>query len=327
MSLSDILDRLLKLEQLDDKPFDDLIERLKQVRELYADVKFANRQEIGIVAKDLTQSISAYKREIDDLKVLLERNIYENQEQFIAESEKFYQLNINKMTFDEYVDWNKRWTLSNGDFTHLSKRVANHCHWQQPALVFGANEHDILDAMIAADPLYVLERYPEYPLLQKKKLADLSARKIRFYTMDELKLLPENGFSVIAVLNQFSFLPWTQISELISRFNHCLAPGGHLIFNYNNCRTVKGFRFFEQRLAAFSVPSMYIDHCDSIGMKLMHSYDSPNDPFSFMEFAKPGKLSLIKKHPSVGIVKQQPTASNKAASDIRVRKLIHIFKS
>lgn len=300
---------------------------MKQVKELYSGIKFANRQEIGIATKDLTQSVAAYKNEIIDLRARLERNVYENQEQFISESEKFYQHNINKMTFDEYVEWSKKWIISDDDFEHFSQRVTNYCHWQQPALIVGSNDHDIFDSMIASDPLYVLERYPEYLISRKKKMTDISARKTRFYSMDEIKLLPENSFSIIAVLNQFGFLPWNQTREMISIFSNCLAPGGHLIFNYNNCRTVKGFRFFEERLASFSVPSMYTDFCDTLNLELVDSYDSLTNAFSFLEFAKPGKLSLIKKYPAVGIVKQQPTANNKMAKEVRIRKLIHIFKS
>lgn len=327
MRLSEILDRLIQLEQLDDHPFDAVLDRMIRIKELYSNVKFANRQEIGLAARDLSQSIIAYKNEINDLKSRLEKNVYENQQQFIDDSEKFYQQNINKMTFDEYVEWSKQWKIAAEELNHFAGRISNHCHWQQPALIVGSNDYSMLEPMISADPLYVLERYTEYFRLQKEKFADLSARKVRFYSLDDIKLLPNDSFSVIAVLNQFGFLPWKQTSEMITQFSKCLAPGGCLVFNYNNCRTVKGFRFFEQHLASFSLPSMYTDLCESIGLHPVLSYDSTVNPFSIMEFRKPGSIKLVKKHPSVGMVKQQPTASNKALHDVRIKKLIHIFKS
>lgn len=327
MSLSEILSRLNHLKRIDLTPLDKLGPVFDEVAKTYVDVKFTNKYNITTSAKSVKDALANYRNEVESLKAILEKTIYSGHNEFIAQGEKIWAEQYNIMSFEENLEWIGQWPPNGADYEKFSELVNQHCNWQQPALIFGANKTNIMQTMVGADPLYSVERYPEYHTLQKESFHVDYHRKIKCYVPDEMKLLPRDAFSVAAVYNQFPFLPWKRVTNYINQLTETLAPGGMLIFNYNNCRLTKGFQYFEQQSMTYTVPEMYYEYCQSLGLELQEDFVSPNLDFAFMTFTKPGSIDLVKKYPAVGMISQQPTLNNPLEHKQRLKKLTGIFKS
>lgn len=327
ISLSEILAKLIQLESIDTKPLQDVEQFFMDIKTICKDVKFYNKAEMAIASTELRTSIDQYLKQIEVLKSKLENNIFQNHQEFIARSEEIYNERANKFTFDEYSAWIENHPIIPHDFDYFYAKIVNSCSWLQPALIFGANKSTISKAILAAEPVYFVERFKEYFDIQAEHFNPAFKKRMRFYSLDELDALPLNCFGTIVIYNQFPFLPWKEISRLIKIFVNCLAPGGMLIFNYNNCRTARGFYSFEQQLLTYTLPSMYLELAKELDLELKNSHDSLWNNFSLFEFQKSGSMDLIKRHPSMGMIKNHPLLGNGQALADHVSKIKNILNS
>ena len=175
------------------------------------------------------------------------------------------------MTFSEHLEWVDSWPPNAEDYNYFVTSASSHCNWQQPGLAFGSGKSTLLNSMVGAEPLYTMERYAEYHKLQKENFHADFARRLRCYLIDEIALLPKDSFSIIAVYNQFPFLPWNKVSTYLEHLAQSLSPGGYIYFNYNNCRYPKSFRYFEIRAMPYTTPEMYIELCQKLGLEFVHN--------------------------------------------------------
>jgi hypothetical protein len=327
MSLSEIIYRLNQLKQFDPKPFDDIAQVMSDTAKIYADIKFTNKQNLTSSMNKVNESIERYKNDIEELKRILENTIYNDHDRYVDEGIKIWHEQYVKMTFKEHLEWIDLIPPNSNDLMIFETAIANSTSWQQPALIAGANKSDIIKPMVGSEPLYTVEHYPEYFDLQKEKFSVDYQRRLRCYSFTELNLLPQNAFGLIVVYNQFPFLPWKKVTGYLDQLIPALSPGGTLFFNYNNCYSYKGFRYFEDRIMTYTLPEMYYKHCNMNGLVLETDYLSPSNDFAFMKFNKPGTMNLIKKYPSFGMIVQQPTLTEPANHNQRLEKIKKIFKT
>lgn len=325
--LSKILARFLKLQELENKfPTEHLENYINDINECTAGINHYNSQAIHKSAEKLKLSIEEYQSAIKSFTNSIGVTFSSHHTEFINASELIYRENLEIMTFDEHRAWAPLWSPSQAEFDQFVSQISSAVSWQQAGLMFGAKDSSMINAIISSEPMYVVERYPGYFNLQSEKFHPDQQRKIKFYKLGDINLLPKNSFGIIAVYNEFPFLPWNITSGILYQFSSLLAPGGTIIFNYNNCETYRGFKEFENRYMSYTTPKMYIDLCNRLNLSYVKDYVSESETFSYMVFKKNGEITPIKKFPSIGYVKAQPTFANPTLHKKRIetiRKIIN----
>lgn len=305
--------------------FNNVKQELSRISDLYTDVKFANNNELDKAANDIDVAFNTYKNELEILKNKLHDSIYSNVESFINEGDNIWSEQYAKMSFEEHLEWSKNWPPSKEDYNYFVTSISSHANWQQPAIVAGSGQSDVLKALMGSEPLYSIEQYPEYHQLQRDRFSPEYQRRLRCYQYTEINLLPKNAAGIIVVYNQFQFMPWKKVEKIIANLINVLSPGGVLYFTYNNCNYPKSFKFFEDGSMTYSLPELYYQSCQDLTLDI--DYTSPYEDFSFMKFVKPGSVKLIKRYPSFGVIDQQPTLKTPNVHEPRIKKIKQVFKS
>ena len=306
---SEIMDKLLKLQGIDyalsTQGINDL---LKTTTNLTAGVSYLDSDNLNTIIAELTEKLSEYKIAISSFETRLRAVLNNSVDDYLKDSENIWSENIEKMTFEENKEWSKMWPPVLEEYDNFLQFCATLCTWQLPGLILGAKDRpDITKTVSGTDPMYMVEQYPQYFDEHKKRITPEQARKIRFYRMDELSLLPKNSIGIIVVYNEFPFLPWSVTTTILHLLTQLLSPGGTIVFNYNNCMTYKGFLQFEKRLMVYTTPEMFKNQCKKFGLTCTHNYVSPIQAFSYMAFQKEGDKNLSKRHASLGYIRQHKT--------------------
>ena len=308
LKLSDLLEKALKLEKYDlESASKGLITYMDEIDSIYNNLSYIDTSENIEITNELKNLLNTYKKSVGHINQHLKKLVYSNSELFIKSGEQIYKENLEKMLFNEHLEWSKKWPPNTLECEKFLNKISQHTNWYYPGLIFGAKDHQIIDSVKHCEPFYILERYNEYFNLQKEKFPADTSRKFRCYNINEINYVPKNAIGTIIVFNEFPFLPWEIVCILLNKFVECLSPGGYLIFNYNNCYTLRGFREFEDKSMTYTTPKMYINLLSQKNMFLMENYISDLEPFSYMIFQKGGNKNYIKKYPNVGFVNPQPT--------------------
>lgn len=329
--LSEIVARLIKLQELDKTfPTEHLDDYINKINECTDGINHYNAQAIANSSEKLKLAIDEYQLATKLFTKQIETTINSHHKAFLQASEDIYNKNLEKMTFEEHRAWAPLWPPNETEFNYFLAQLSANVTWQHAGLIFGAKDSNMINALVGCEPMYVVERYPGYFNLQAEKFHPDFQRKMKCYTLNELDLLPKNAIGIIGVYNEFPFLPWSIISTILKLLASFLAPGGVIAFNYNNCETYRGFKEFENRHMTYTTPKMYIDLCARFKLVCDKHYVSESETFSYMVFRKVGESKLVKKFPSVGYVKLQPTFPNQVVHKKRIetiRKIINPTQS
>lgn len=308
VKLSEIFYRYEKIKALDPElSKEKLMSFINDFNQQIDNLRFIESQELKSLEQDLMKSLAAYLDLTNKIHNKLYTTIASNHAEYLDINKKMWQTNLETMTFPEHLEWIKVWPPTDFEFKHFYTQVKQYNNWQYPGLVFGAKNSSLIKSFIGLEPIYIVERYKEYYDLLKEKFPHSFVRKIRFYNLDCIHLLPPDSIGVAAIFNEFNFLPWDIISVVLTKISKSIRPGGVIIFNYNNCDTARGFAEFENWSMTYTTPKMFIEFMSRFDFNLINNYTSSRETFSFMTFQKSGHAPLIKKSPSIGYIKQQPT--------------------
>lgn len=307
---SEVIAKLLKLQAIDyDRCTAEINSLIKNTTDLTVGVSHLDDNLNTLNAK-LISLLSEYKPALNNFEQKLKGVLAGSVDDYLKLSEETWQQNVEKMTFEEHKDWSKKWPPVSEEREEFIQFCTTYCTWQLPGMIYGAKMNTgLLNAASGTDPMYLVEKFPQYIDVHKQILSPEQIRKIRVYNADDLNLLPKNIIGVIVVYNEFPFLPWDMIKSLMYKFNELLSPGGHLIFNYNNCNTHKGFIQFENKLMTYTTPDMFLSFGKTLGLEPVRQYNSATQAFSYMSLQKAGSKKLVKKHASLGYIRQQPTVT------------------
>lgn len=328
IKLSEVLGRLKKIQNLNfEASISNLNSYIETVSQNASDLPFINKHELSLVEKNLQESSQQYQAVVKKLEEKLKTTVFSNQNEYLETSKHIWKINSEKMLFNEHLEWAKLWPPNSIEFKNFTNQIKRFINWQYAGLVIGSKNSDVIKSLVGTEPLFVVEQFTNYFTLQKEKFHPDFIRKIRFYDLNDINRLPKNSFGIIVIYNEFPFLPWNNVSYILHHLADKLIPGGTLIFNYNNCETVKGFIQFENQSMTFSTASMYIDFLSKRNISCIKKYDSDIDTFSFLIFKKEGYKELIKKYPSVGYINQQLTFSDQQAHKQKIDTIKKVIKA
>ena len=186
----------------------------------------------------------------------------------------------------------------------IKQRILLHTSWRYPALEIGCRDGEWTQFLVAADPLYIMDRHPEFIASTVSKFPEEYQRRLRQYPLvnHNLSALPAGQFNFVFSWGYFNYVSMDTIKQYLRQVYIALRPGGIFMFSYNNGDTPSGAGMAENFAQTYMPKSMLIPLCESIGFNDITEYDiDPN--ISWLEISKPGNLSTIKAHQVLGEIK------------------------
>jgi SAM-dependent methyltransferase len=189
----------------------------------------------------------------------------------------------------------------------LKQRINLYSNWQYPALEIGCGDGEWTKFLVASDPLYIADFFPEFLDSAVEQFEPMYQGRVRKYLIKDfykIKDLPTNQFGLIFSYNFFNYLSLDTIKQYLLQCLEWLRPGGTVIFTYNNADLPAAAAYAETYFMTYVPKSILIPMAESIGFETIFSFDL--DPaFSCIEFKKPGTLHSIKTGQTLGEIKRK----------------------
>jgi SAM-dependent methyltransferase len=187
----------------------------------------------------------------------------------------------------------------------ITQRINLYSNWKYPALEIGCRDGDWTKLLVASDPLYIADVFPDFLTSAVNQFPEMYQSRVRkylihnFYKIDNL---PKNQFGLIFSFNFFNYLSVDSIKQLLLQAMEWLRPGGTIIFTYNNADLSTSAGLAESYFMTYVPESILVPMAESIGFETVTSYNS-EPSHSFIEFKKPGVLNSIKSSQALGEIK------------------------
>jgi SAM-dependent methyltransferase len=190
-------------------------------------------------------------------------------------------------------------------FDLITKRINLYSNWKYPALEIGCRDGDWTKLLVASDPLYVADVFPEFLTSAVSQFPESYQGRVRKYLIHDfykIDNLPKNQFGLIFSFNFFNYLSIDSIKQLLINAMEWLRPGGIIIFTYNNADISTSAGLAESYFMTYVPESILVPMAESIGFETIATYNL-EPSHSFIEFKKRGTLQSIKASQALGEIK------------------------
>jgi len=239
---------------------------------------------------DLHQQLAAVNNEITKLTHNLFANAYELEERTGG--------------FDN-VRNNRRIYLNEDIEQTIKQRILLYTNWRYPSLEIGCRDGEWTQFLVAADPLYIMDPWPEFLNSTVNKFPEAYQRRLRKYQLKnyDLSVLPRNQFGFVFSWGHFNYISLDTITQFLKDLREVMRPGGVFLFSYNDGDTSAGAGIAESFAQTYMPKSILIPTCQSLGFEIEKEFDF--EPYvSWLEIKKPGTLSTVKAHQVMGEIKR-----------------------
>lgn len=190
----------------------------------------------------------------------------------------------------------------------ILQRINLHSNWKYPALEIGCRAGKWTKFLVASDPLYIADVYPDFFKLSLWRFPPLYQSRVRKYLIHDfckISNLPKNQFGLIFSYNFFNYLSIDSIKQLLIQSMEWLRPGGVMIFTYNNADLPAAASYAENYFMTYVPESILVPLAESLGFEIVFTYNA--DPaYSVIELRKPGVLKSIKVGQTAGEIRYIP---------------------
>jgi SAM-dependent methyltransferase len=183
----------------------------------------------------------------------------------------------------------------------VAQRILLYTNWRYPALEIGCRDGEWTHNMIAADPLYIVDRYQEFLTSASSQFNESYQRRLRPYLMvdNNLDMLPANQFGFIFSWGYCNYISLDSMTQLLRKVFDLLRPGGVFLFTFNDGDTPGGAGMAESFAQTYMPKSILIPTARGVGFEIHQEFDySPT--VTWLEIKKPGTLQTIKAHQVLG---------------------------
>jgi SAM-dependent methyltransferase len=186
----------------------------------------------------------------------------------------------------------------------IKQRVLLHTSWRYPALEIGCRDGEWTQFLVAADPLYIMDKDQEFINSTVSRFPHAYQNRLRKYQMIDynLSVLPQGQFAFIFSWGHFNYVSLDTIHQFLKQAYQVLRPGGIFMFSYNNGDTPYGAGLAEGFSQSYMPKSILIPLCQSLGFEIYKEYDF-DAGVSWLEISKPGTLHTIKAHQVLGEIR------------------------
>ena len=207
---------------------------------------------------------------------------------------------------------NSRLTVPDTIQEILHGRIRLYIDWHYPGLEIGPVDGLLTPHLVGCDPLYLADASQDHLDVSVAQFPEEYVNRVRSYLVDYSKenqtllQLPSEQFGFIFSWNYFNYLPFAIISRYLQDAYALLAPGGVFMFGFNDASMVNGAKHAEFSGMSYVTQKLLIDAATNIGYEILsttHRFDCGWHNISWLEIKKPGVLSTIKAHQTMGIIK------------------------
>jgi SAM-dependent methyltransferase len=201
----------------------------------------------------------------------------------------------------DYVRTHRKLTLTEDVEQAAKQRILLYTSWRYPALEIGCRDGDWTQYLIAADPLYIMDKYPEFLSSTNSRFPQQYQNRLRSYQLvnNDFGALPQNQFAFVFSWAFFNYMSLDSTTQILRQVKELLRPGGICMFSYNNGDTPAGAGMAENFSQSYLPKSILIPTCRSLGFEIVDTFDY--DPYaSWIEIRKPGVLHTSKAHQVLG---------------------------
>lgn len=211
-----------------------------------------------------------------------------------------YELEERKGTVDS-VRAHRRLVMS-ADVEHVVKqRILLYTSWRYPALEIGCRDGEWTQFMIAADPLYIMDCFPEFLDSTKIRFSAEYQRRLRPYTLinHDLGQMPDSQFGFVFSWGYFNYVSLDTMRLYLQQVFHKLKPGGIFMFSFNDGDTPAGAGMAEKFAQSYMPKSLLVSLSQSLGYELVADQHCDGN-ITWLELRRPGELTTSKAHQALG---------------------------
>jgi SAM-dependent methyltransferase len=170
----------------------------------------------------------------------------------------------------------------------IRQRIHLYTGWQYPTLEIGCRDGEWTKHLVAADPLYIFDKYPEFLDSANSKFTEQYQRRLRKYVNKNYNFsaLPQAQFGFIFSWGHFNYVSLDTVTNVLRDIKELLRPGGVFLFSYNDGDTPAGAGMAENFAQSYLPQSILIPTCLSLGFEVVQIFEElPN--ISWLEIRKP----------------------------------------
>lgn len=184
--------------------------------------------------------------------------------------------------------------------------IRAHCDWHFPGLQINPTTRDWVDCMVAADPLYIIQR-PDNQTLPAiiNTYPSEYIQRLRVYNIDQdFSILPQQQFGCIACCNFLNLYNLSDIKNLLATYNTLLRPGGKLICNLQFLHNTTISDIVEENYFNYTIRLIIQNIFNDIGYRVISLNEMLSDDVMTMLITveKFGILTTTKAHQVLGAI-------------------------
>jgi SAM-dependent methyltransferase len=185
--------------------------------------------------------------------------------------------------------------------SEAEQRLKKYTDWKFPALEIGCRDGEWTKLLVAADPLYIMDRHPEFLNVTNNQFAPEYQRRLRKYQLLEhdLSPLPRSQCGLVFSWGYFNFISQETFRRYLRQVFYILRPGGVFMFTYNNCEIPQAAGLAERFVQSYVPKKFILGMAEILGFEIVDSVDYPGH-VSWIELRRPGELSTVKRHQAMG---------------------------
>jgi len=188
------------------------------------------------------------------------------------------------------------------EIDEVVQRITVRTNWKYPVLEIGCRDGEWTKHLVAADPLYIMDPYPEFLKTASGQFPIEYQNRLRKYNLkdfDDLTALPQKQFAFVFSWGYFNFVSIDTMTQYLKQIHSLLRPGGTFLFSYNDGDTPRGAAMSEGFFQTYMPKSILIPLCESLGFLIIEQSKS-SFYIDWIEIGIPGELSTNKAHQVFG---------------------------
>jgi SAM-dependent methyltransferase len=202
---------------------------------------------------------------------------------------------------------NRQLPITDHERTIIQGVAKSYTNWKYPCLEIGPGDGEWTQQLVGGEPLYIIDRHPEFIDSTKSKFNQMFGNRIRTYISGsaankpefDFSELPKNTFGFIFAWNVINHWPFNETKQSLKQFFEMLRPGGTMMFSYNNCDLPECIELVENGFRTYIPKSLLTHAVIEMGFEITNHH-STSIHVHWIEIKKPGTLNSIKLHPTLG---------------------------
>jgi SAM-dependent methyltransferase len=205
----------------------------------------------------------------------------------------------------DFVRTNRKIKVSEEVEQIIKQKIALYTNWRYPSLEIGCRDGEWTQYMVAADPLYLMDRHTEFLASAVSQFTPEYQRRLRQYALvnHNLSTLPAGQMAFVFSWSYFNYVSLDTMKQYLRQVFDLLRPGGIFMFSYNDGDTTRGAGMAENFAETYMPKSMLVPLCESLGYQVVEESDKRFLNTHWIELRRPGTLETNKAHQVMGEIK------------------------